>query len=116
MNYSISKYPTLSHEYINTYVSDYDIYSFYLGGGFKIGQAFNSPFHKDQTPSFAIHEIAGGKLLYKDFAKGLNGNVVGFVQELNHLATSKDALLKIYKELICGLMQQQKESYLMNIW
>lgn len=100
MFYSNSKYPILSHESINTYISDYDIYSFYLGGSFKIGQAFNSPFHKDRTPSFAIHEISGGKLLYKDFAKGLNGNVIGFVKEINNLSNNEDALLRIYKDLI----------------
>ena len=100
MFYSNNNYPILSHKSINTYISDYDIYSFYLGGAFKIGQAFNSPFHKDRTPSFAIHEIAGGKLLYKDFAKGLNGNVIGFVKELNNLSNNEEAILKIYKDLI----------------
>jgi len=105
MFYSNHKYPILSHEAINTYISDYDIYSFYLGSNFKIGQAFNSPFHKDRVPSFAIHEVAGGKLLYKDFARGLDGNVIGFVKEINNLTNNEEAITKYIRILYLMLIR-----------
>ncbi len=100
MLYSINKYPIFSHEYLNTYVSDYDIYSFYLGHRFTVGKIFNSPFHEDRNPSFGIFEINEGKLLYKDYSKGLNGNVINFVQEKLRLKNYKAAIIQIYSDLI----------------
>lgn len=100
MLYSINKYPTLSHEYLNMYVSDFDIYRHYLGASFEVNKAFNSPFHEDRNPSFAIYDIGGGKLLYKDHSKGLDGNAVMFVKEKLHLPDFKSALIQIYVDLV----------------
>ena len=99
MIYSINKYPTLSHEFINTYVSDYDIFSYYLGSRFVIGKVFNSPLREDKTPSFGIIQASNGNLLYNDFT-GDSGDVIKFVKELKGLKSYKEAMIEIYCDLI----------------
>lgn len=111
MLYSVSQYPTLSHEFINLYVSDYDIYSHYLGKNFSVGQTFNSPFHEDLNPSFGIYDVGNGKLLFKDFSKSLDGNVITFVQLHMKLPDFKSALIQIYLDLIVN----QKKIPLKNL-
>lgn len=107
MLYSVNKYQQLSHQFINTYISDYEIYSYYLGESFKVGQIFNSPFHEDNHPSFGIFEVGSGKLLYKDHSLGLSGNAIHFVQKFNSLPTYKSALNKIYVDLILNKEKKQ---------
>lgn len=114
MLYSINKYPTLSHEYINMYISDYDIYTHYLGARFEVNKAFNSPFHKDMNPSFGIYDIGGGKLLFKDHSKGLTGNVVMFVQQILQLPDFKSALTQIYVDLVINTEKLSKKQLIVS--
>jgi hypothetical protein len=98
MLYSITK--PLSHELINTYVSDYDIYAFYLGDRFEIGKVFNSPLREDKTPSFGILNNSEGALIWNDLANGDRGNAITFVKELLKLDTYKTALQRVYDDLV----------------
>lgn len=41
------------------------------------------PFHHEDTPSFSVN---GEKQIYKCFGCGKGGNVIGFVQEIEHLS------------------------------
>lgn len=98
MFYSIT--PVLTHEYINSYVSDYDIYCYYIGERFIINKVFNSPLRKDENPSFGIIENKEGALIYHDFATGDSGNAITFVKEKLGLDHYNQALETIYKDLI----------------
>src|SRR5690349_13814683 len=64
-------------------VSEYDIYRYYTGQDFRLGQAFHSPFRKESNPSFCISVNRKGKLHHTDFADSRNsGNCVEFVMQL----------------------------------
>ena len=100
MLYSITKDPILSHEYINSYVSDFDIYSYYMGCKFKLNSIFNSPLREDNTPSFGIIQNPEGRLIFNDFGSGDTGNAITFVQKKLTLSTYREALVQIYFDLI----------------
>lgn len=105
MLYSIKNDPILSHEYINSYVSDFDIYSYYMGCRFKLNSIFNSPLRQDKTPSFGIIQNPEGRLIYNDFGNSDTGNAITFVQKKLNLSSYKEALAQIY----CDLILNQKE-------
>lgn len=98
--YIIKQHPILSYKYIHSLISDYDIYTHYLGYNFKVGEAFNSPLRKDNNPSFSIFKSKRGELLYKDFGSGETGNVISFVQIKMNLPNYQSALVQIYCDLI----------------
>jgi hypothetical protein len=92
--------PRITHELINTYVSDYDIYAYYLGNRFEIGKVFNSPLREDNNPSFGIIKNSDGALIWNDLATGDSGNAITFVKELENIADYKQALERIYNDLV----------------
>ena len=69
----------LSIQEILDKVNEYDIYSYYMGT-FKIGHLYNSPFRKDNNPSFAVYKGRRGNLMFKDHGTGDCGNVIQFVK------------------------------------
>ena len=81
-------------------VSDYDIYSYYLGS-FKPGKLMNSPLRPDdKIPSFAIFPSKTGDLLFKDHGTGEAGNALKFIKLYRQLNTREEIereLLKIVK-------------------
>lgn len=81
-------------------VSDYDIYSYYLGK-FKPGKLMNSPLRPDdKIPSFAIFTGKTGGLLFKDHGTGEAGNAIKFMKLYRQLNTREEVekeLLKIVK-------------------
>ena len=81
-------------------VSDYDIYSYYLGS-FKPGKLMNSPLRPDdKIPSFAIFPSKTGDLLFKDHGTGESGNALKFIKLYRQLDTREEIereLLKIVK-------------------
>ena len=81
-------------------VSDYDIYSYYLGS-FKPGKLMNSPLRPDdKIPSFAIFPSKTGDLLFKDHGTGEAGNALKFIKLYRQLDTREEIereLLKIVK-------------------
>ena len=61
------KNSNITLEYILSKVTEYDIYSKYLGQ-FKVGYIYNSPFRKDRNPSFGVFlSKKTGHLLFKDY-------------------------------------------------
>lgn len=78
--------------------TEYDIYSFYIGGQFSIGKVMKSPLRKDIHPSFGIFKSSiSGNLLWKDQATGKTGNIIHFVAELFNISY-EDAFHKILIE------------------
>ena len=93
----------LSLEEILKHITEYDIYSYYLGSKFEVGKIMSSPFRQDLKPSFGIFKSNGGAtLLWKDQATGECGNVVTFVKKLKDLYQTKQALKLIWAEVACG--------------
>lgn len=77
-------------------VSDYDIYSYYLGA-FKPGKLMNSPLRPDdKIPSFAIFPSKTGDLLFKDHGTGVSGNALKFIKLYKGIETREE----LEKELL----------------
>ena len=70
----------LNEESILKKVSEYDIYSYYIGD-FRLGIVFSSPLHKDRNPSFGIFAGTNGRLMFNDYVKGA-GTCFNFVMKL----------------------------------
>ena len=83
-------------------VSDYDIYSYYLGK-FKPKTLMNSPLRPDdKIPSFAIFPSKTGDLLFKDHGTGEAGNALKFIKLYKGIQTRDELekeLLRIVKRL-----------------
>ena len=92
------KKPTipLTLEYILSKVTEYEIYSHYLGQ-FKVGAIYNSPFRKDKNPSFGVYySKKANRLLFKDHGTGECGGIVKFVS----LYTGKTDYQDILQDII----------------
>jgi len=76
--------PLPSDEDLFQYISDYDIFKYYIGDDLPIGRVMKSPLREDNYPSFSIFRSSkpGSPLLFKDFGTGLSGGAVRFVQLL----------------------------------
>jgi len=107
MIYSLNK-EEITHDTINKYISDYDIFSHYAGFSFELGKVYNSPLRNDNTPSFGIFTTSDGKLMYNDFGKSDSGDVIKFVRLKCNLKSFKEALMKIYTEMVLGTHFIQK--------
>ena len=83
-------------------VSDYDIYTYYLGP-FKPGKLMNSPLRTDdRIPSFAIFPGKTGGLLFKDHGTGASGNALKFIKLYRNITTREELereLLKIVRQV-----------------
>lgn len=86
-------------EYILSKVTEYDIYSAYIGN-FKVGMIYNSPFRKDKNPSFGcFYSRTTKQLMFKDHGTGDCGNVIKFVSLLTGLTNYSDILNDIVNKL-----------------
>ena len=95
------KKPTipLTLEYILSKVTEYEIYSHYLGN-FKVGAIYNSPFRKDKNPSFGVYYSKKyNKLLFKDYGTGDCGDIIKFVSLYTGLTDYNDILNNIVEQL-----------------
>ncbi len=73
----------LSPEYILSKVSEYEIYRYYLGYDFNIGQAVLSPFRKEENPSLTIRVNSNGEIRHKDWTDSEKcGGCIDFVMQL----------------------------------
>ena len=83
-------------------LTDYDIYSYYVGQ-FKIGKLFNSPLRSDdKNPSFAIFKGMNGGLFFKDHGSGEGGNAIKFVKLYKNINTRDELereLLRIVRKM-----------------
>src|SRR5574344_1769924 len=90
---------TITLDWILSKVTEYDIYSKYIGQ-FKVGMIYNSPFRKDNNPSFGIYYSKRTKqLLFKDHGTGECGNIVKFVSVYTGLTNYNDILNDMVKKL-----------------
>jgi len=85
-------------------VTDYEIYSYYLGYAFQIGKAIPSPFRKDNKPSFSIfRDKYYHGLLHKDFGDArFSGDCFSFVEQRHPGTTYKEALQLVYNDIVFG--------------
>ena len=83
-------------------VSDYDIYSYYLGS-IKPKKLINSPLRPDdKIPSFAIFPTNDGTLLFKDHGTGVAGNALKFLKLYKGIDTREELereLLRIVRKM-----------------
>lgn len=95
----VKKPSSLTLEWILSRVSEYDIYSHYLGE-FKVGAIYNSPFRRDDNPSFGVYYSKRGNcLLFKDYGTGECGGVVKFVSLITGKTDYQEILKDIKKQL-----------------
>lgn len=86
-------------DWILSKVTEYDIYAKYIGQ-FKVGMIYNSPFRKDENPSFGIYYSKRTKqLLFKDHGTGECGNVIKFVSLFTGKTEYNDILSDIVDKL-----------------
>ena len=71
----------LTSDWVLARVSDYEVFSYYMGGDFRIGRAYLSPLRYEKRPSFCIYTGPQG-LCFKDFGGQTGGNCFRFVMEL----------------------------------
>ena len=111
------KYINLS-EYILDNINEIDIYQYYLNKKIKhIPFKSQSPFHKDEHPSFSLFS-KDNHILWKDFTLGTTGNVFTFIMKLYNL-NYFDSLKKINEDLIIkqisNIIIKQKCNTIKNI-
>lgn len=99
--YSTKTAITMSLRDLLDKVSDYDIYSYYLGS-FKPKTLMNSPLRPDdKIPSFAIFPGKTGDLLFKDHGTGEAGNALKFIKLYKGIQTRDELereLLRIVRK------------------
>jgi hypothetical protein len=95
--------PSNAKDVIKRHLTEYEIYSYYLGFAFQVGKNINSPFRKDPSPSFNIgYNSTADSLFYFDHGDAsYSGDCFKFVAQL-HSVTYQEAFYKIYKDLITG--------------
>ena len=100
--YSTKTAITMSLRDLLEKVSDYDIYSYYIGS-FKPGKLMNSPLRPDdKIPSFAIFPSKTGDLLFKDHGTGASGNALKFIKLYKGIDTREELereLLRIVRKM-----------------
>ena len=73
---------SLTKENILKKVSEYQVFSYYLGCDFKSGVVMSSPLRQDDKPSFSIFTDRKGTLRFKDFGTGDTGDCFTLIQKL----------------------------------
>lgn len=89
-------------------VTEYEIYSFYLGHAFQIGIPFSSPFRKDPNPSFGVFQSKYyNGLLHKDQGDARYvGNCFSFVSQLYNNISYKEALQLVQRDMYLGKLRR----------
>lgn len=91
------------------YVDDFSIYSFYIGAELELNIKYSSPLRLgDEDPSFSLYysKYVDDKILFKDSATGLYGDVFTFLRYLmgsgHNLNTLRNVLLQINSDFGLG--------------
>lgn len=94
----------LSKEAILSKVDDYNIFRHYLGQEIDIKKKYPSPFKgtADKKPNLCFFPGDDGKILFKDFARGIGGDCFKFVQEIFNI-NFHQALARIDKDFGLGI-------------
>jgi hypothetical protein len=100
--YSTKTAITVSLKDLLDKITDYDIYSYYIGT-FRPGRLLNSPLRPDdKIPSFAIFPSRTGDLLFKDHGTGIAGNALKFIKLYKGIDTREELereLLRIVRKM-----------------
>ena len=83
--------------FILSRISEYDLFSNYMGFRPEIGKLYLSPLRKDTKPSFSLYVDKNNSLRYKDFGTGENGDCFDFISKLCNENSFPKLLSKIYK-------------------
>lgn len=88
-------------------VTEYEIYSHYLGHAFQINVNFLSPFRKETRPSFGIYKTPYyNGLLHKDFGDSrFAGDCFSFVEQMFSGYTYADAINRVYQDVATGKLR-----------
>ena len=104
-------YEQLSKERILSKVSDYQIYTHYIGNvGIPCTIRSPLPNRKDKIPSFSLYNMAG-RIVWKDHTLAMAGDVFKFVMIL-HNVDFVNSLIQINKDLNLGLAYRQNGKYI----
>jgi hypothetical protein len=97
-------------------VTQYEIYSYYLGHAFQIGVTFKSPFREDASPSFNIYRNPqNNDLLHKDFGDPrFVGDCFSFIEQIRPGTTYKDALNIVYQDIVLFTFLRQSPNRKVN--
>ena len=105
---------TLTTENILNKISDYQIFSYYLGSNFTINKVFSSPFRTDRTPSFCIFRTSEGNLMFKDLARGDTGDCFTFAGKILGIFNFTRLLVQINIDFKLNLIHNI-ESYIPKV-
>lgn len=96
-------------ELIDSKISEYDIYRYYIGSEIKLNTMMRSPFHKDKHPSFSIGVSSSGRMVWRDYAMDEKGGWTDMVARMFNL-TYPQILEKVCKDmyLLDGKDEHQK--------
>ena len=99
------KKANLTQDAILKRITEYDIFRFYMmGRNWKVNETTNSPFRKDDNPSFLISNRSGS-LHFIDFADtSKRGDCFELVQQLNHGCNLDTALRIIDRDFGLGIV------------
>ena len=111
--YNTNNIKEYNYEEILHYVSEVDIYRYYVGQHVRLGKPMPSPLRDDKHPSWALFVSRSGNILWRDFATGESGNVIKLVMKLYNIRY-KDALRQIWSELIDGKAVERAEKPKLN--
>ncbi len=98
---------SLTKDHILDKISQYQLFSYYLGCDFKSGVVMNSPLRQDDKPSFSIFTDRKGTLRFKDFGNGDTGDAFTFIQTLFG-CDFYSALVRINEDFKLDLMYNKK--------
>lgn len=85
--YGTKNVKQLTIQEILKHVTEYDIFKYYVGKGFKLG-TIRSPLRKDSQPSFDIYKSPNTvrKILFKDHGTGESGSCFDLVMKMYNLS------------------------------
>jgi hypothetical protein len=107
----------LSCETVLARVDEYNIMSYYLGEPIDLKKRYPSPFRStgvDNHPNLCFMYGVDGKLIFKDFARGVGGDCFRFVQELFKLNLNQ-ALEKIDDDFGLNIRSGKQSKFKANI-
>jgi hypothetical protein len=94
---------SLTKEEVLSRISEYDIFKYYMPQGWQLNRATNSPFRKDNNPSFVIGN-RNGYVSFIDFGDvNFRGDCFTFVKLLFHMRNMDEVLRKIDNDFSLGI-------------
>ncbi|HAH22540.1 MAG TPA: hypothetical protein DCL77_02030 [Prolixibacteraceae bacterium] len=105
----------VTKKYVLDYLSQEEIFEFYIGKKVVIGQKYISPLRRDKHPTCGFKYSRTGTLFMKDFSGHFWGNCFDFVMQLYNLSFG-EALEKIASDfqLLCLGSSREQRSRVMD--